>query len=86
MQWSSSFVVRYNGWLSTIVVSFKLEGPVFDSVIRVDTMDNKPGSFLLSMHAKQLAREKWHLKFELSGYQIGIFWVLKPSGKILKIG
>ena len=30
------------------MLSFKLEGPVFDSIIRVKTMDNKPGSFLLS--------------------------------------
>ena len=56
------------------MVNFKLEGPLFDTVIRVKTMDNKPGSFLLScVHAKQLTREKRHLKLELSGHQIGIF-------------
>ena len=32
------------------------------------------------------AREKRHLKFELSGDHIGIFRVFIPSGKILKIG
>ena len=50
------------------MVNFKLEGPLFDTVIRVKTMDNKPGLFLLSgvIACKATRPRKSHFEFGLS--------------------
>ena len=58
------FMGMSNGSSYSIVENFNLGWSFFNSIIRVEIMENKPGSFLLSgVHAKQDTCEKTHLVY-----------------------